>query len=176
MRSWKCLLIAAFILGMLCGCSSKNATNETTRATTTTEATVPQSPSGPVQTIDYEAVLRNDAFPATDPLSQQLNAAVAFGGITASMDTLYFTLSAPNIAQDLIAWYEAQPSLTEEALEKQIITLLSGEKKQNGFALHYSIDEDGVVHIRYTDEYLAAVGCGIREFYTYLQNQILKGE
>lgn len=128
-----------------------------------------------VPDVDFEALLRQEAFPDGDPLSAQLNAAVEISRLKAEENSIRFTLSAPDISRELIEWYEAQEHFTGEALEARIRDLLTGEKSQQEFTLNYRLEADGTVMIYYTEEYLSHMSCGIRGFYDYLYDTILGG-
>lgn len=125
--------------------------------------------------VDFEALLRQEAFPEADTMSSAMNGAVVFSGMKAGKDTVTFTLSAPDIAPELIAWYENRQNFSGEELEAKILELLRGEKTEAEFTLGYTVDEDGAVTIHYTEEYLSHMSCGLREFYDYLYEQVMGG-
>jgi len=125
--------------------------------------------------IDFETLLRQEAFPEGDPLSKELNAAVEITDLKVREGTITFTLRAPDISRELIAWYEAQEHFSGEALESRMRALLAGEKTEQEFTLTYTADESGTVILHYTEGYLSHMSCGIRAFYDYLYNQILGG-
>lgn len=125
--------------------------------------------------VDFELLLRQEAFPETDTMSNTMNDAVAFSGMKVGADTVAFTLSAPDIAPELIAWYESRQNFSGEELEAKILELLRNEKTEADFTLGYAVDEDGTVTIHYTEEYLSHMGCGLREFYDYLYEQVMGG-
>lgn len=125
--------------------------------------------------VDFEALLRQEAFPETDAMSSALNDAVVFSGMKAGEDTVVFTLSAPDIAPELIAWYESRERFSGDELEAKILELLRTEKTEAEFTLGYTVDADGSVIIHYTGEYLSHMSCGLREFYDYLYEQVMGG-
>lgn len=131
--------------------------------------------SEPELSADFEAVLRQDAFPPESTLLNALGEAVKYSKFSEEDDTITFTLSAPDISAPLLEWYESQDSITEEALEQKILELLEGESRSSKFTLSYTRSDSGAIIISYTEEYLSAASCGIRAFYQYLSQKVMTG-
>lgn len=159
-------LIACFLaltlLGTISACSSGASKKE---------ASDPQPEEAP---IDFEAVLRQEAFPETDELHDILNDVVVFENFSVEETTVHFQLHAPYIYEQLVAWYEAQEDFDEVLLTGKIRELLNGEKQTVEISLEYQIQNETVMYA-YTNEYLSAIGCGIREFYAYLYTKLIGG-
>lgn len=87
--------------------------------------------------------------------------------------TVTVIVEAPNISQDLIDWLSnSQDDLTDEQIEEKILSLLHQSEKITG-AYELSCDDIDEANIRYTEEYLNAVSCGLYEFYSYAMNQLM---
>ena len=92
-------------------------------------------------------------------------------GTSASAITV--TVTAPNITQALLDWYDTQQIFSGEALESQIAALLKGEAMEQTFTLPYSLSGDVPV-ITYPDGYADALSCGLSAFYDILYARILE--
>ena len=103
-------------------------------------------------------------------MSPALNEAVQLSDISADGQILTFTLTAPDISGELIAWYEAN-DFDAQAMDAQILSLLKNPGTAVTFRLSYTPHGD-TLRIAYTDECLEAFGCGLRQFYTYLQERV----
>jgi predicted small lipoprotein YifL len=130
-------------------------------------------PEETVKPVDFETQLRLDAFPEGDLLMEQVGSAVSFKDIKDQGDRISFTLQAPEFSEELINWYTAQSDVSEAQLQEKIFQLLRGEKRDTAITLECTVGEDGTVHFRYTEEYLNAAGCGLRQFYTHMYDLVL---
>lgn len=143
---------------LLWGCASQPETADT------------QETTAPAIHYDFEQILRADMFPEQDALSAALNETVQITQLHADGQTLRFTLVAPDISQALITWYEAN-DFDENALNQQILQLLQTPPHTRQFALSY-VPHGNTVRISYDEASLEAFGCGLRQFYAYLQSQV----
>jgi hypothetical protein len=124
--------------------------------------------------IDFEGVLRQEAFPEEDEFHDLLNEVVVFEGFSVEETKVCFQVQAPYIYEDLVAWYEAQDDINDALLSEKITQLLKGEKRTVEIALDYEV-QNGTVIYAYTNDYLSAAGCGIREFYAYIYAKVMGG-
>lgn len=159
---WITLLALAL---SLCACGRK----EEQEAVQTPEAT-----EETVARVDFETQLRLDAFPQGDELMEMVGQAVTFRDITDQGDRITFTVQAPDISQALIDWYDAQELADEAAMTEKIRELLQGGKAETPITLEYEVGYDGTVHFSYTEEYLNAAGCGLRQFYAHYYEALME--
>lgn len=124
---------------------------------------------------DFEALLRQDAFPPESLLLKALGLAVSYSDIRDNGETITFTLTAPDISGELLAWYDARDSVTEAELEAKILELLEGQTQTYDLSLAYTRSESGRITFTYTEEYLSAASCGVRAFYAHLADRVLAG-
>lgn len=159
---WICLVA---LLANLAACKKGEPDSpDTPTAAPTEEIVVP---------VDFETQLRRDAFPEEDALMSAVGDAVEYAQLTDQGDKVTFTVRAPDFSEELIGWYNAQTQVTEQQLQEKILELLKAPKQETAITLEYTIGEDGTVHYSYTEAYLNAAGCGLRQFYTYMYEAVL---
>lgn len=149
MRKLTALLLALLLLA-LTGCGSKNAGS---------------SASDPTDAVDYLSLIRTDLFSEDTTLTQAMSDAVTLTLDSAEESSITVTVTAPNVCADTLAWFDAvsDEDYSDEALTEQMLSLLEGDAQTQQFTLTV---EDGA--IVYTDDFLDAASCGVREFYTAL--------
>lgn len=122
---------------------------------------------------DWLALLEKEAFAGEEALAQMVEGAVGLqvGATTASTVTVKVT--APNVTEALMQWYDEQTSFSGEAMEEQIRQLLKGKKTETSFTLSYVLVEGEPV-ITYPEGYANALSCGLTAFYDTLYERILE--
>ncbi len=163
------LIIAIVLCFSLFSCKHQFASDSESNTDISDEAC-----SEPERVIDFEAVLRSEAFNETEGFSNALNEVVVFENFVAENNILSFQVNAPYIYDDLLSWFESQEDISDDLMDQKIGELLNGEKRVVIVNLKYEVQGDAVI-FDYTNEYLSAVGCGIREFYAYLYDCIIGG-
>lgn len=165
------LLVFLLIPVILAGCGKKPADNTPSHTAPATQATEPK-PALP-SAAEVEAQLRLDAYPESSQIMNLVGRFVTFSDISVEENTVSFTVTAPAFGEELIAWYDAQTYLEEGALEAEISRLLEGETVRTQFILSYTRQGNALL-FRYTEDYLNAAGCGIREYYNHIYTAVLE--
>lgn len=168
MKKLRIGILALMLLLVMTACGGKKNVAEGGNPTPVTQAT-----EETVVPVDFETQLRRDAFPEEDALMSAVGDAVEYVQLTDQGAKVTFTVRAPDFSEELIGWYNEQPQVTEQQLQEKILALLKGEKRDTPVTLEYTIGDDGTVHFRYTEEYLNAAGCGLRQFYTHMYEAVL---
>lgn len=162
---WLALLAMILSLAACADKKDKDRSDRSEKKNEPTEETVAQ--------VDFETQLRLDAFPQDDELMKLVGDAVVFRDIDDLGDRISFTVRAPAFSQELIDWYNSQEAPSQEDLTEKIRQLLQQEKQDTPITLEYTVGDDGTVHFRYTEEYLNAAGCGLRQFYAYYYEAVM---
>lgn len=142
--------------------------------------TAPKSTEAPAgfdpQAFHWESQIRADNYGESTALMKALSDAVEISSCEAAgMDAIHVMVSAPNIADALLAWLEQVPmeELTEKALEDKALALLKSAAKETvDFTLNYALENDAPV-IQYTAEFGSFITCGMTEFYSTLMDNLL---
>ena len=156
------LLLAAVLLLSFTGCKKKPAP--------TTSGNSTQVPEIPAQT-DYISIIRADVFSADSALSQVMAQYVTLTLESKTDDTILVAVTAPDVCADALAWFDAvsEADYSDEALEAKLLELLEGEPATARFELAVCGDT-----VTYTDEFLDAVSCGVRDFYGALTAKVIQ--
>lgn len=125
---------------------------------------------------DWTEHLRGEAFETGTVIGDAALDALELQVDSVTSTSVSVTVTAPDISQALCDWYaQAQEQeRTYDALVAQILELLAGEKQSASFTLRYALSAQGEPVIDYTEDYAAAVSCGLLEFYTTMQNSFLE--
>lgn len=122
---------------------------------------------------DWLTHLKKEAFSEEGSMSTAVADAIKLQVTGTGENAITVTVTAPNITQALLDWYDAQEIFSGEALESQIAALLKGEATEQTFTLPYSLSGDIPV-ITYPDGYADALSCGLSAFYDILYARILE--
>ena len=171
MKKLFCILLALIlIVGCFSGCNKKKPSSGSSSSAPKATQPVVILPTDK----EVEAQLRLEAYPETSVLMTLVGNAVTFSDFSVKKDTVSFTLSAPHIGHDLIAWYDGIQDLEDGQLEATVARLLeAAEPTGSTFTLSYSYLDDTIV-FHYTNEYLNAAGCGIREYYNHVYRAVVE--
>ena len=123
--------------------------------------------------IDWEQMIRNELLSGSSNVEKEIAKVVRFN-IKEEKKYLFITVNAPDICNDLIIWIEqiSEEDFTTENLEAEILQLLqSTEPMEYKFELDY-IEAEEEVQIRYTQEFIEALTCGLTRFGGELTNRI----
>ena len=119
---------------------------------------------------DYLGQIREDLFAEDTVLAQTMNETVAFYLDEVTEQTITVTVVAPDVCDEAISWFQAvsEEEYTDHALEEKLIELMAGEMMESQFILDIYAEE-----IIYTDEFLDAASCGVRDFYGKLTAMVI---
>ncbi len=123
----------------------------------------PSSSGTSLSSHEWEGKIRSECLAVETAVEQGIAEAVDIRVSGVTGNTISLTVSAPDICGELTAWLEgiSEEEYSNAALEDTIRDLLreTAPQKQE-FRLPV---EDGTV--RYTDEYIQYIGCGLFSFY-----------
>lgn len=166
-----CLFLFLLIL-TVSACGNHDTKNPDVSVPTQTDPVPTQEPLPLPTAYQVETQLRQDAYPQSSVLMGIVGEGVSFSNITITDTTVTFTLTAPHFGEKLIAWYDALDDLEEGALEQQVQSLMASPTTDTTLTLRYTRQGTGLL-FSYTEEYLNAAGCGIREFYNHIYKALL---
>lgn len=170
MRRILCLVLALAVgLCLLAGCKKGGRIAE--NVPTFPQITEPEFIMPTAQEV--EAQLRQDAYPQSSSLLSLVGPEVTFSDFVITEDTVTFTLTAPHFGDLLIQWYDSIDTLEPGDLEDQVVNNLKKDCVSTEFSLNYTRQGDQLL-FAYTDPYLNAAGCGLREYYNHIHAAILE--
>lgn len=164
------ILVLAMVLCLFAGCK-KDSGRLSQNLPTIPMATEPEMVIPTAQEV--EAQLRLEAYPEDSSLMTLVGQGVRFSDFTITEETVTFTLTAPYFGDALIAWYDSVDSFDENDLEDQVANNQKYESVSTEFTLSYT-RQGGQLLFGYTEEYLNAAGCGIREYYNHIYSAVLE--
>ena len=126
-------------------------------------------PEAPEQT-DYIAVIRNEVFRADSVLSQAMSEKVELTLEEENEESILVSVTAPDVYAEALAWFDAvsEEEYSNEALEAKLLELMEGQPQTQQFTLAV---QNGT--LTYTDAFLDAMSCGVRDFYGALTGRII---
>lgn len=139
----------------------------------TRQGTANTEPAFDYKHYDWLTHLKTEAFSEEGSMVTAVTDVIKLQVTGTSASAITVTVTAPNITQALLDWYDTQQIFSGEALESQIAALLKGEVAEQTFTLPYSLSGDVPV-ITYPDGYADALSCGLSAFYDILYARILE--
>ena len=154
MRKLTALVLAVLLLA-LTACGGKDSTP------------APQPSQGP----DYITLIRSDLLGENSDLTRAMDEALTFTLDEVTDTAVTVTVTGPDICQELLAWFDtvSDEDYSDEALSRQMLALMEGETQSRQFILE--LREGNLV---YSDDFLNAASCGLRQFYTALTTQLME--
>lgn len=158
--------LALALLLVLAGCGRQGQD--------TPDAFMPEDTEAPSQApeqVDYLAIMRRELFNRDTPLNAAMAEVVELTLDSVGEGSITVTVTAPDVCEGTLAWFEAvsEEDYSDEALDQQMMTLLEGERQTRQFVLEVQAET-----IVYTDEFLDAASCGVRQFYTALTVMLME--
>lgn len=154
MRKFTALVLAVLLLA-LTACGGKDS------------APTPQPSQGP----DYITLIRSELLGENSDLTRAMDKALTFTLDEVTDTAVTVTVTGPDICQELLAWFDAvsDADYSDEALSQQMFALMEGKAQSRQFTLE--LREGNLV---YSDDFLNAASCGVRQFYTALTARLME--
>lgn len=112
--------------------------------------------------IDYISIIRAEVFDSDSELTKKMSEKVKLKLDSVTENSILITVTAPDVSSDAIEWFNliSDEEYSDEALNNKLIELMSGKAE----SVQYELRVNGET-VKYTDEFLDAVSCGVRDFY-----------
>ena len=120
---------------------------------------------------DYLATIRKELLEGESSLNKAVAEAVTLTLDKVEAERITVSVTAPDVCSEALAWFDGieESAYSDGALDAQLVTLLKGEASKQTFTLALRGEE-----IVYTQEFLNAVSCGLREFYAALNVRLMQ--
>lgn len=122
----------------------------------------------------YQCIL-DDNFTTDSKIEKKIKEEITIFIEKVDSTCIYVEIEAPNIAEGLFIWVDAQDeeNLTPEQLEEKILMLLSESPKEK---VHYELPykNDGKMEISYTQECKDTLSCGMIKFYNMAMQKVIE--
>lgn len=147
-------LLCFLVSSMFAGCKPKAQSED-----------VPRIPD-----INWEEKIHEETIFQETAIDKAMADAVTIKVSDVTEDTVSVIVTAPDIGDEIIAWYDSIPEndFSETAMETELIRLISESKPEEAtLTLNYVYKPTEEVIINYTNAYYNEIYCGIAAFYDY---------